>query len=82
MVFLTETKKKTKPSGRKKSTTFSSTDNSFGFTMGLGLSFGIIVVPFETTASFKFTTEISQKIFALLSPSYSILAPKLTKKIP
>lgn len=48
--------------------------------MGLGLSFGIIVVPFETTASFKFTTEISQKIFALLSPSYSILAPKLTKK--
>lgn len=50
--------------------------------MGLGLSFGIIVVPFETTASFKFTTEISQKIFALLSPSYSILAPKLTKKKP
>lgn len=48
--------------------------------MGLGLSFGIIVVPFETTASFKFTTEISYKIFALLSPSYSILAPKLTKK--
>lgn len=48
--------------------------------MGLGLSFGIIVVPFETTASFKFTTEISHNIFALLSPSYSILAPKLTKK--